>query len=295
MRKMCFPGAHHIVPICLALCMLLFSAPRAAFAQADVTEDVMGSEAIGVRDVKALVTECGKRSATASQRAQIPFLVGDDALVDFDIPEDGWYNCDHILLLLSSDDGMFLRTADWDEQSGEYKRMDTGDLPALRSVVGEHEIETLDIDSERILLLLSSEDALFLRMIFLDDWGEYRIVDTGELPDNSFIDDYHDGHAVLLTLEDIARENDEGTIYEDYFLTFERVDDDWYLTNFTDGQSFIAELEHSSYRFGDYDDGFEAVDFTGGPALRFDGFNLEALDACVEAFRAAMQPGLLNR
>ncbi len=121
-----------------------------------------------------------------------------------------------------------------------------------------YEVIDMDVSEKRILLCLSKNDKKFLRIAQWDTaLHDYAIIDTGLLPAMSELDTYHDGNAVLLLIPSVAttaRQETELQEDECLFLTFQQVENSWYLTDFTDGQSFTATLSNDVYLFEDYDE-----------------------------------------
>ena len=70
------------------------------------------------------------------------------------------------------------------------------------------------------------------------------------------LDEYHasDVHILMSYLVNLPdeTEQEEGNEYADYFLTFEYRDGDWWLTHFTDGQTWTAEAADGGFAFNDY-------------------------------------------
>ncbi len=121
-----------------------------------------------------------------------------------------------------------------------------------------YEVIDIDVSEKRILLCLSKNDKKFLRIAQWDTaLHDYTIIDTGLLPALIELDTYHDGNAVLLLIPSVATTAGQETeLQEDecLFLTFQQVENSWYLTDFTDGQSFTATLSNNVYLFEDYDE-----------------------------------------
>lgn len=157
-------------------------------------------------------------------------------------------------------------------------------------LVGKHNIVDADIGKERILLLLSSDDYIFLRIAQWDDMlNQYSIIDTDWLPAKSWLDTYHNGDAVLLTIP-FNNESDTANstrIGDWIYLTFQYQDDSWYLTDFTDGYSFVAFLDNRSYIFDDYYESATEYRWTMDSILFFDHFSPTELFQYIYAYDVA--------
>ena len=99
--------------------------------------------------------------------------------------------------------------------------------------------------------------------------------------------------AVPRNPEDAVDEKVIVPLYADWmrhelFLTFEYLNDDWYLTSFTDGNSFTADLCGQSYFFNDYYGPSAEYRWHAGPRLLFEGFSVFELLSYADAYNNAM-------
>jgi hypothetical protein len=159
----------------------------------------------------------------------------------------------------------------------------------LSLLAGEYEIEQFDVSEMRILLFLFSEDDKFVRMAVWDKvTQEYKIRDTERLPEESSLDTYHDGDCVLLWMSTWEIDAAYNMPMHELFLTFEYLSDDWYLTSFTDGNSFTADLYGQSYFFNDYYEPRTEYSWHAEPVLLFEDFSVFELLSYVDAYNNAM-------
>ena len=139
----------------------------------------------------------------------------------------------------------------------------------------------IDISTERILLQLTQEERLFLRIAQWDEaLGGVHLIDSGALPAESYLDTYHDGDAVLLTMPVTEKSQ--------IFITFKQLDDGWYLTSFTDGQTFTAKLCEQGYQLNDYYEPSEEYTWNVEGALQVEGFCSEVLVEIIEVYDTLM-------
>jgi len=151
----------------------------------------------------------------------------------------------------------------------------------------EYEVYMSDISKERIVLLLSNGDHLLVRVAQWEDSEQYRITDSGPLPNESYLDSFHDGNQLFLFIPTAYEEieNPDDSLCIDLFLTFQQLDDEnWYLTDFTDGQSFTAALINQKYLFSDYYDASESYTYIAGNALRLEHFDVAGLLSLIENY-----------
>ena len=159
----------------------------------------------------------------------------------------------------------------------------------LLLLAGEYEIEQYDASEMRVLLLLVSEDDKFIRMAVWNEADqEYRIRDTERLPRESSLDTYHDGDCVLLWMSTWEIDAAYNMPMHELFLTFKYLNDDWYLTSFTDGNSFTADMRGQSYFFNDYYGPSAEYRWHAGPRLLFESFNVFELLSYADAYNNAM-------
>lgn len=145
-----------------------------------------------------------------------------------------------------------------------------------------HEVIAMDVSEKRILLCLSKDNQQFLRIAQWDAaLHDYTILDTDVLPSLSELDTYHDGNAVLLLVPAMATAQQDD---ECLFLTFQQVDNSWYLTNFTDGQSFAATLSSDGYLFEDYDEPNPEHMWTAHDIMTFANFSVTDLFRCLQEY-----------
>ncbi len=166
-------------------------------------------------------------------------------------------------------------------------------LPALwpyltPRLTDNHEVVNLDVSAERILLCLSKDGGKCLRIA---QWNtalnDYTILDTGILPDTSELDTYHDADAVLVSIPFMGADTEEGEADECLFLTFQQVENSWYLTNFTDGQSFVAALCDDAYHFDDYYEPNPTNAWMAHDRISFEDFSVTELLLCVQEYQEA--------
>ena len=94
----------------------------------------------------------------------------------------------------------------------------------------------------------------FLRITMQDESG-LMFVST-LLPEFFSFDEYHAGDTVILMcypvgLPEQATQEDADEA-ETYFLTFQYINEDWWLTNATNGWDWILHVENGVFRFNDY-------------------------------------------
>lgn len=158
-------------------------------------------------------------------------------------------------------------------------------------LTGHHEMITMDVSEERILLQLAQDGQIFLRIAQWEcELNDYALIDTGLLPSERELDTYHDGDAVLITIpymESAAEKSNEPQENAQLFLTFQQLENGWYLTNFTDGQTFIAKLRDQAYLFSDYYESDPAYEWTVQEALAFENFSTSDLRRCIESYHTA--------
>lgn len=189
-------------------------------------------------------------------------------------------------------------TLDWNKSLAELQYLTVDQQACVSSLIGEYDVLDLDVSTERILLFLSDNGRLFLRLALWDTiHGQYKIKDTGWLPDESYLDTYHDADSILFLIplrEDMIPESIPAC--DELYLTFDYVEDDWYLTHFTDGQSFVATFQNDVYLFGDYYETSEEFAWQAPYVFSFEGFNPIELFQYIVEYNSAMpnRPSLIE-
>ena len=187
---------------------------------------------------------------------------------------------------------------DWSKSLAEQQLLTEVQQSCVSSLIGEYDVLDLDVSAERILLHLSDGRQSFLRLALWDTIrGQYRIKDTGWLPAESYLDSYHDGDSILFMTslgEDGITESTP--VCDEVYLTFDYMEDDWYLTHFTDGQSFVAALQNGVYLFEDYYESSENYAWRIPHVFAFEGFNPMELIPCIVEYNTAMpnRPSLIE-
>lgn len=155
--------------------------------------------------------------------------------------------------------------------------------PAL---VLRYNILDIDISDERILLFLEDNEHYFLRIATWDDaLGEYSTIDSGYLPADSWLDTFHDGNAVFLTVPySIFNVDNSLTLSDWLFITFKNSEGQWYLTSYTDSQSFTAKLSDHTYLFNDYYEPSTEYAWEMDSELLFEGFTVAALLESIDTY-----------
>lgn len=157
----------------------------------------------------------------------------------------------------------------------------------------------IEIEPERIILQFAQGEGTMLRLAVWDDpANNYYSIDTDMLPAETYLDTYHDDKdSIFISISTGDDEDceDDGD-YEEYFLCFERIDDLWLLTSFTDGYSFQATCGEGQIVFEDYyDDSDEFVMSTEG-IFAFEGFALSDLFPSIDEYNSLFsdRPSLME-
>lgn len=155
------------------------------------------------------------------------------------------------------------------------------------------EVVDMDVSEGRILLCMLKNDGIILRIA---QWNkalnDYTITDTGLLPCGSELDTYHDANAVMVSIPSIEAATEDGKAEQEdeyLYLTFQQLEDGWYLTNFTDGQSFAAALCEDTYLFDDYYEPNPANAWTAYERILFEDFSVTELWFRVQEYQEARQ------
>ncbi len=156
-----------------------------------------------------------------------------------------------------------------------------------------HEVVDMDVSEKRILLCMLKNDGKILRIA---QWNkalnDYTIIDTGLLPCGSELDTSHDGNAVFVTIPSIEAATEEENAEQEeecLYLTFQQLENGWYLTNFTDGQSFVAALCEDTYLFDDYYEPNPANAWAAYAGIPFEDFSVTELWLHVREYQEARQ------
>ncbi len=153
------------------------------------------------------------------------------------------------------------------------------------------EVMDMDVSEKRILLYLSRNGKNYLRIAQWDaKLNDYILIDTDFLPAINELDTYHDGNAVMLFVsatDMLMVEESEQPEEKGIFLTFQQVKNDWYLTNFTDGQSFIATLCDDVYLFNGYYESNPESIWKTHDLLPFSKFSITNLLLCLNEYYEA--------
>ena len=145
--------------------------------------------------------------------------------------------------------------------------------------------------------LIRDEDGQdFLRITMKDDSGLMYV--STRLPAFASLDEYHCGNtAILLEYPVGLPENatqEDAVEAERYFLTFEYIDGDWWLTAATNGWDWTVDVEDGIFRFGDYYEPDPAWQwetesiFDPEDACRLTGFYFNGLEDMVAKYNEAM-------
>ena len=115
-----------------------------------------------------------------------------------------------------------------------------------------------DISSLRVLLLLADADGnKYLQAAVWDaDSATYAITRSSNLPENAYLDTYHEGDAIFLSVgydtpgfAELGDLDDLAWLY----ITAEWTDTDaWVVTDVTDGFSFFVDYDDGQYVIRDY-------------------------------------------
>ncbi len=115
-----------------------------------------------------------------------------------------------------------------------------------------------DISSLRVLLLLADADGnKYLQAAVWDaDSATYAITRSSNLPENAYLDTYHEGDAIFLSVgydsPGVGDSGDLGALAW-LFITAEWTDTGaWVVTDVTDGFSFFADYDGGQYVVRDY-------------------------------------------
>ena len=83
-------------------------------------------------------------------------------------------------------------------------------------------------------------------------------MDSKCLPQNSFLETYHDGNSVLLDVGYITEGGDEPEELDDltwlYFTIELNMQGEWSITNITDGYTFFADYDGERFIIRNYED-----------------------------------------
>ena len=187
---------------------------------------------------------------------------------------------------------------DWSRFLEEQQFLSVYQQSYISSLIEAYDVINFDIESERVLLYLSDKSQSFLRLASWDTiLGQYNVKDTACLPAESYLDTYHDGDSILL-MTPIEEDMITGSIpvCSQLYLTFEYVEDDWYLTHFTDGQTFVATLQNEAYLFDDYYETSEEYAWQVPNVFSFEGFNPIELIPYISEYNSVMpnRPSLIE-
>lgn len=115
-----------------------------------------------------------------------------------------------------------------------------------------------DISSLRVLLLLADADGnKYLQAAVWDaDSATYTITRSQNLPENAYLDTYHEGNAIFLSVGYDTPGFAESGDLDDLawlYITAEWTDAGaWVVTRVTDGNSFYADYDGERYVIQDY-------------------------------------------
>lgn len=115
-----------------------------------------------------------------------------------------------------------------------------------------------DISSLRVLLLLADADGnKYLQAAVWDaDSATYAITRSSNLPENAYLDTYHEGDAIFLSVGYDTPGFAESGDLDDLawlYITAEWTDTDaWVVTDVTDGFSFFVDYDDGQYVIRDY-------------------------------------------
>lgn len=128
------------------------------------------------------------------------------------------------------------------------------------SLTEEDEVVDGDVSEQRIVLMLAKQDKSKYLRIATWEWEnrKYTIVDSKCLPQNSFLEKYHDGDSVLLDVGYITEGDDEPEELDDltwlYFTIELNMQGEWSITNITDGYTFFADYDGERFIIRNYED-----------------------------------------
>ena len=129
----------------------------------------------------------------------------------------------------------------------------------------------------------------FLRIRMKD--GSSQVFTVGSLPLYCWLDDYHDGDAILI--EYCAQMDQSGEVWdtfsgEEWFMTFEYIDGDWHLTDITNGWDWMADADHGIYTFDDYSDCGGTWQWSAEFGDRLTEFDFVGMAKLIDMYNAAM-------
>ena len=79
------------------------------------------------------------------------------------------------------------------------------------------------------------------------------VFECNNLPPNCWLDTYHDEDYILMSYTyDIPGDDEEDIWNETWFMTFEYIDDMWYLVAISNGQDWTADVNKGIFTFEDY-------------------------------------------
>lgn len=126
------------------------------------------------------------------------------------------------------------------------------------SLTGGDTVVQGDISSLRVLLLLADADGnKYLQAAVWDaDSATYAITRSSNLPENAYLDTYHEGDAIFLSVGYDTPGFAESGDLDDLawlYITAEWTDTDaWVVTDVTDGFSFFVDYDDGQYVIRDY-------------------------------------------
>ncbi len=188
-----------------------------------------------------------------------------------------------------SNDALFVSTVDW-RPFFHYGSPPTEVYSYLSPIlIDNNRVIGMDVSEKRVALLCSDvHDNVFLRIAIWDDVSlTYEKIDTLYLPLGSYMDSYHDGNSILLSIPlttDITGAEDEEIIGESLFLTFEQRENEWVLVCFTDGGDYAADLCGTEYIFNNYYEPSDAYEWRSGGPILLKQFDFTELTKIIGAY-----------
>jgi len=153
------------------------------------------------------------------------------------------------------------------------------------------DVVDMDVSEKRLLLCLSKNGQNYLRLAQWDTKrNDYITIDTDFLPSEHELDTYHDGDAVFLFVSAMESPTEAESAQQenkDFFLTFQQVENDWYLTSFTDGQTYVATLCDDVYLFDTYYESNPERIWKTPDLLPFSEFCITDLLLCLHEYHEA--------
>ena len=137
--------------------------------------------------------------------------------------------------------------------------------------------------------IIQNENGLTFLRVTMQDGLTFL---SNRLPAFTELDEYHasDVHILMSYPVGLPEEADQEEANESdhYFLTFEYRDSDWWLTHFTDGQTWTAEAVYGGFAFNDYGDPSEDSMWTYRMTGRLTELSFDVLTDAAERYLQVM-------